>query len=1048
MNTHPMAPPSVPLTVVDFLSECAFDMQARRLQPLGHYVSRYSAHAEAVAREYLLLVDDIRRAVEPARQLGRYQLLRELGRGGQGRVHLARDPELGRFAAVKVLELTGVTDSARRERFRREIDAVVRIDHPHVCRLFEADVDHAPPYAAMELVPGHTLAELIGLGDHAHAASGGLVRPRNRTQRSHFVRYFEQVARALHAVHSAGIVHRDLKPANLMVTPNGEPRVLDFGLASPAERIGEVTLTDALVGTLPYMAPEQLQARSKIDRRCDVFALGLTMFECLTGERPFPGKSPAARLESIAAGLSWRRLQRLPRDLRAILDQALQARPEHRYATCEELAQDLLCVRERRPVAARRPGPALAALRWCTRHPVVTSWFLACCAAIVATFREVGFAKTALAASQHLEGEALDAMRSLDRWYPEARLDISSAAARLQGSFAAGGEGSRRLAMLHLRRDDAQQARRQVEGSDALEGTRKAALLYACDLIARDEEDTSPLPELPPGPPEALADECTAIARELFRYRSWRPFDALTRGVLAQFQSWELLQNRLRLPLVALQLQADCVRENPRAWFTFRDEVQLLGSKFGDGSAEVVAAREHLQRAALPVVPGSAPLQALRFLAKDLADGDGQSDSEGALRRRAFALGITQMRTDLIAPIAAILDEQSTRLGPGHPDVIFTRLLLGHALHETGDRRAAAEVLAMAWAEARSLGDQHAELRTMVLVAFSRLAPPSLDEAARADLCARALHDCLVLWGPWDPRTSTAFQYLSVDAAKVPQAAAWIAEVLAMPTESEAERGRRDDVLGRLLARSSHAGADLAVEQYALALLQKPESLRLFGGRVACQVLAWHWRESRGYPRGQDYVPGMTDAVQQWRLSLGDLDPGEGLLPCMILQLAGVCNASQHFDTALELAQEATHLLAREVGKDHPDWLVAAESLPMPDPRSEDLLGLLATLFDRRGQFEVSVRLWRCAVPAQSDWDQARQAHYPGRDQLRSYARALMRLGRHADAEAQLQRCLEVQRTRREEPVEFAKTYRVLRDLYVLSDQPAKAAAIRKLLEK
>ncbi|MBK7904679.1 MAG: protein kinase, partial [Proteobacteria bacterium] len=137
---------------------------------------------------------------------------------------LARDPAVGRFVALKVLDATCGNDIARRERFRREIDAVLRIDHPHVCRLLAAEVDHTPPYAAMELLPGRSLADLLS----ADGESQGLIEPRGRLQWVKFSTFFELVAVAVHAVHQVGIVHRDLKPANLMVTPECEPRVLDF----------------------------------------------------------------------------------------------------------------------------------------------------------------------------------------------------------------------------------------------------------------------------------------------------------------------------------------------------------------------------------------------------------------------------------------------------------------------------------------------------------------------------------------------------------------------------------------------------------------------------------------------------------------------------------------------------------------------------------------------------------------------------------------------------------------------------------------------------
>lgn len=475
-----------------------------RLRPAGRppaaagaLLSRYPGHAEAVAREYLALVDDRRAPAASAQRIGRYELLRELARGGQGRVYLARDPTIGRFVAVKILELNAGTEISRRERFRRELDLAVRFDHPHICRLLEGDVNHSPPYVAMELVSGRSLADLLALGDRARAAANGLIEPRGRTELATFAHYFEQTASAVHAVHGAGIVHRDLKPANLMVTPGGEPRVLDFGLARSTDCISEVTITDALLGTLPYMAPEQLTAGASVDSRADVFALGLTMLECATRERAFAGRSPEARLASIRDGVPWRLLRRLPSDLRAILVKALAEQPEQRYASCQELAADLRRWQERRPVQARPAGRLLVASRWCARHPWLTAWLASSAIALAVTWYAIGASREALAESRRLEAAILAAERSFDPWGPTGGVGTVAALEALQGSFGAQGDTLQRLAMVELRRGRIEAVRTLLDRVGAPRDARTAALLFACRLLERSGDDDAPLPELP-----------------------------------------------------------------------------------------------------------------------------------------------------------------------------------------------------------------------------------------------------------------------------------------------------------------------------------------------------------------------------------------------------------------------------------------------------------------------------------------------------------------------------------------------------------------------
>ena len=209
-------------------------------------------------------------------KLGPYEILAPLGAGGMGDVYKARDTRLGREVAIKTVkaEFSG--------RFQREARAVAALNHANVCMLH----DVGPNYLVMELVEGETLASLLRKG---------------RLHMDAVLRYGAQIAGALAAAHIKGITHRDLKPANIMVTKTGI-KVLDFGLAKIEENPDpEAELTEAMtvtgsrviVGTLAYMAPEQLQGLG-CDARTDIFALGLVLYEMTTGKRPFQGSNPAA----------------------------------------------------------------------------------------------------------------------------------------------------------------------------------------------------------------------------------------------------------------------------------------------------------------------------------------------------------------------------------------------------------------------------------------------------------------------------------------------------------------------------------------------------------------------------------------------------------------------------------------------------------------------------------------------------------------------------------------------------------------------------------
>lgn len=293
--------------------------------------------------------------------LGPFRIDRRLGAGGMGEVYLATDTRLGRRVAVKVLapDLTG--DASRRQRFEREARAVSHLSHPHVCALYDVGREGEIDYLVMELVEGRTLADRL--------AGGPL-------ELDEALRFGVQIADALAAAHRKGIVHRDLKPGNVMITDAGV-KLLDFGLAklladewdAGARQTALPTASDpltekgTLLGTYPYMAPEQLEGR-EADARSDIFAFGALLYEMLTGERAFTGSSRASLIGAILhkepAPLAERQ-PLTPPALERVVRKCLAKDPEARWQSAQDLRDEVEWVAGEGASAV--PGPPLEAPR-------------------------------------------------------------------------------------------------------------------------------------------------------------------------------------------------------------------------------------------------------------------------------------------------------------------------------------------------------------------------------------------------------------------------------------------------------------------------------------------------------------------------------------------------------------------------------------------------------------------------------------------------------------------------------------------------------------
>ncbi|MAG55706.1 MAG: hypothetical protein CMJ83_05390 [Planctomycetes bacterium] len=391
---------------------------------LGDYLEEFPGDDLAVARAYVDLQQGVR---EPsaADRIGSYRIIHELGRGGQGVVYLAEDVRLHRKVALKLMTGMWATSDDMIRRFRREAEVASRLDHPGICAIFDTGCDRDVPYIAMRFVPGDTLAVMIRNGrEQLHAtlppedrsgsgsaqtssaaSSPTVAAPRSATSFTHLatrnelmdvVRVFECVARALHHAHESGVIHRDIKPGNIVVTPDGDPVVLDFGLARDLLAEGaSLTQTGACFGTPAFMSPEQFTVGSMIDRRTDVWSLGVSLYEVLTLRRPFSAPTRDAMADAIRrrAPVDPAAFNpSIPRDLRIVLETALQKDRNLRYQTALDLADDLCAVREHRPIAARRPGPLRRLVSWVEREPAKALLTALLCIALLAVAAIGGWA--------------------------------------------------------------------------------------------------------------------------------------------------------------------------------------------------------------------------------------------------------------------------------------------------------------------------------------------------------------------------------------------------------------------------------------------------------------------------------------------------------------------------------------------------------------------------------------------------------------------------------------------------------------------------------
>jgi serine/threonine protein kinase/Tfp pilus assembly protein PilF len=368
--------------------------------------------------------------------IGDFEVLREIGRGGMGVVYEARQLSLNRRVALKVLPGIGRSSNEAVERFRREAASAARLTHPNIIQVYAFGESAGHHFIAMEFVDGPSLERVLSGGGKcperidtrdstwALSTDGDRTLPLNkplvappavvappaskcgehaamkRADLDRYLRILIDTSRALHAAHEVGVLHRDIKPANILLDSDGRVKLADFGLARNEAAGDTVTASGELLGTLAYMSPEQVAPkRVPITRRADVYALGVTLYEVLTGRRPFEHATAQVVMHLIQTTdpTGPRKIDpTVPKDLEVICLKAIEKDPERRYATALELAEDLERYLRDEPILAKPSSTVTKLIRFVRRRkiPLIATTLLVTSAIVIIALLQRDRAKT------------------------------------------------------------------------------------------------------------------------------------------------------------------------------------------------------------------------------------------------------------------------------------------------------------------------------------------------------------------------------------------------------------------------------------------------------------------------------------------------------------------------------------------------------------------------------------------------------------------------------------------------------------------------------
>lgn len=367
----------------------------------GEYVDR-----QALLQQHPDLAEDLQeffanqqlfqRAIQPPttptgvaarlRYFGDYELLDEIAHGGMGVVYKARQTSLNRLVAIKMILAGHLANDQEVKRFQAEAEAAANLHHPGVVAIHEVGIHNGQHYYSMEYVAGRDLAALVR------------EKPIGFRQSAEYLR---DIAEIVEFAHSQGVLHRDLKPSNILIDSTGRVRVTDFGLAKRVQSESDLTITGQILGTPSYMSPEQAAAQhAVIGPASDVYSLGTVLYELLTGRPPFRSDNLGETLRQVQQEEPVRpRLlnPKLPRDLETICLKCLEKESRQRYATAQELADELGRFLRGEPIHARPIGSLARTWRWCKRQPVVAGLSALSSAAVAVTIAILVYSQLSIA---------------------------------------------------------------------------------------------------------------------------------------------------------------------------------------------------------------------------------------------------------------------------------------------------------------------------------------------------------------------------------------------------------------------------------------------------------------------------------------------------------------------------------------------------------------------------------------------------------------------------------------------------------------------------
>lgn len=314
---------------------------------------------------------------EPPLQLDDYEMLELLGEGGMGAVYRAQQKSIQRIVALKVIRpdcllLHADQQSDVKARFKAEVQAAARLEHPHIVQIYESGEVEGRPYFCMRFIDGQTLDQHLKAGPMEGRLAAALMAT---------------VAEAVEYAHQQGVVHRDLKPRNILIDKKGQPFITDFGLARSMDDDSLLTQTGEILGTPSYMSPEQAKGESELGPRTDVYSLGATFYELLTGRAPFRAAGTFETIRQVIEDQPAppRRLNpAIDRDAETIALKCLEKDPDARYATALELREELTRYVEGRSIRARPVSQVTSGWRWCRRNPLVATLATVAAALLVA----------------------------------------------------------------------------------------------------------------------------------------------------------------------------------------------------------------------------------------------------------------------------------------------------------------------------------------------------------------------------------------------------------------------------------------------------------------------------------------------------------------------------------------------------------------------------------------------------------------------------------------------------------------------------------------